>query len=336
MIKSIYFIKSGNNGATYIFNTKDISNINFSLKFYKAFTSRQKIVKAILFLYLLLTKLFKKASLLDKSEVINFLKRNTLENIDFQVNDDCSILISPTKDKIIVHNHIENSFDKYAFGKSLDGVKNESSVYELLDKKHTTFNISKISDFKLYENHCKFKLSNKLFRTKSDDISKVALEFFEVKTSNMKIEDYFESRFLDKNSDLDKYYKFFLERYTNKTLILGLVHKDFKPWNMDLTQGPLIYDFEETTFALPLEDLINYYVDPMISTNSEESILEFINSKTLQIQINNYLKDIRILEDKEFYISQYLFERAYFWDKRTKPDISSKYKNILKAFLNDK
>ena len=336
MIKSIYFIKSGNNGATYIFNTKDISNIRLSLKFYKAFTSRQKIVKSILFTYLFLTKIFKKSSLLGKSEVINFLKKNTLKDIDFQINDDCSILISPTKDKIIIHNHIENSFDKYAFGKSLDGVKNESSVYELLEKEHTTFNISKISDFKSYENYCNFKLSNKLFRTKSDDISKVALEFFEVKTSNMKIEDYFESRFPDKNSDLDKYYKYFLEKYTSKTLILGLVHKDFKPWNMDLTQGPLIYDFEETTFALPLEDLINYYVDPMISTNSEESILEFINSKTLQIQINNYLKDIKILEDKEFYISQYLFERAYFWDKRTKPDISSKYKNILKAFLNDK
>ena len=336
MIKSIYFIKSGNNGATYIFNTKDISNVNFSLKFYKAFTSRQKIVKAILFLYLLLTKLFKKASLLGKSEVINFLKKNTLKDIDFQINDDCSILISPTKDKIIIHNHIENSFDKYAFGKSLDGVKNESSVYELLEKEHTTFNISKISDFKSYENYCKFKLSNKLFKRKNDSIYRIALDFFAVKTSNMKIEDYFENRFSHRNNDLDKYYKYFLEKYTSKTLILGLVHKDFKPWNMDLTQGPLIYDFEETTFALPLEDLINYYVDPMISTNSEESILEFINSKTLQIQINNYLKDIRILEDKEFYISQYLFERAYFWDKRTKPDISSKYKNILKAFLNDK
>jgi hypothetical protein len=292
-------------------------------------------VKNFLFSNLIITKYFTKAKLIDLSTVIKYLKKNTLENIDFQVNDNCSILISPTKDKIIVHNHIENSFDKYAFGKSLDGVKNESSVYELLEKEHTTFNISKISDFKLYENHCKFKLSNKLFRTKSDDISKVALEFFEVKTSNMKIEDYFESRFLDKNSDLDKYYKFFLERYTNKTLILGLVHKDFKPWNMDLTQGPLIYDFEETILAFAGEDLINYYIDSLISYESVENIINILKSKSLNESLKEYSKKLNQTFKNEFLISHYLIERIYFWGNKNKKDLADKYFDILKAFSNE-
>ena len=80
-MKEIYLIKKGNNGATYIFNTKDINSILYSLKYYKAVTFRQYLVKNFLFSNLIITKYFTKAKLIDLSTVRKYLKENTLENI---------------------------------------------------------------------------------------------------------------------------------------------------------------------------------------------------------------------------------------------------------------
>ena len=104
-----YLIKKGNNGATYIFNTKDISSMIYSLKYYKTFTFRQYLVKTFLFSNLIIAKYFSKSKLIDVVSAKEYLKKNTLESIDFDIDEDSSILISPTKDKIIVHKHNESS-----------------------------------------------------------------------------------------------------------------------------------------------------------------------------------------------------------------------------------
>jgi hypothetical protein len=100
-VNKTYLIKKGNNGATYIFNTKNINSIVLSLKFYKTFTFRQYLVKAVLFSNLFIAKYFSKSKLLDIQKVKEYLKLNTLDSIDFDIDENSSILISPTNDKII-------------------------------------------------------------------------------------------------------------------------------------------------------------------------------------------------------------------------------------------
>ena len=54
-------------------------------------------------------------------------------------------------------------------------------------------------------------------------------------------------------------------KYGFLEISLGMVHGDFKPWNITNLKKPLIYDFEETIVnGLPLFDLFNYYISPTI------------------------------------------------------------------------
>ena len=64
----------------------------------------------------------------------------------------------------------------------------------------------------------------------------------------------------------------------NKTKIpLGLVHRDFKPWNTQQQEKLLIYDFEEAVLSgPPLEDLLNYYIDPKIKYVSPSKLSNII------------------------------------------------------------
>ena len=150
-MNKIYLIKKGNNGATYIFNTKDINSIVLSLEFYKTFTFRQYLVKTVLFSNLIMEKYFSKSKLFDIQKVKEYLKINTLDSIDFDIDQNSSILISPTNDKIIIHKHDKNSFIKYAFGNSLDGVKTifESGRYISFSNKSYAMTIAQM--YKYYD-----------------------------------------------------------------------------------------------------------------------------------------------------------------------------------------
>ena len=52
MAKKIFFIFEGSTGATYIFNATNVDAISYSLKFYKALTVKQKVMKNAFKLYL--------------------------------------------------------------------------------------------------------------------------------------------------------------------------------------------------------------------------------------------------------------------------------------------
>jgi len=333
-LKKWYLIKKGNNGATYIFNTKDISSMIYSLKYYKTFTFRQYLVKTFLFSNLIITKYFASSKLIDVVSVKEYLKKNTLESIDFDIDEDSSILISPTKDKIIVHKHNESSFIKYAFGQSLDGVKNESNIYKLFDKQKN-FNTSIISEFYSDKEYCKFKLQNKTFYKKNDDLVEILSEFFLIKNETISTSEYFDKYFPNISDQLKTILSNIIENLKDKDINIGLTHKDFKPWNIDMLRGPLIYDFEETCLAFPTEDLINYYIDPIISYASVEDIIGLLNSENLNTQINKYKTILNIDLKNKFLISQYLLERVYFWENKNKKEISNKYFEILKAYINE-
>ena len=104
---------------------------------------------------------------------------------------------------------------------------------------------------------------------------------------------------------------------------------------MDMTKGPLIYDFEETTLAFAGEDLINYYIDPLISYESVENIINILKSKSLNESLKEYSKKLNQTFKNEFLISHYLIERIYFWGNKNKKDLADKYFDILKAFSNE-
>ena len=329
-----YLIKKGNNGATYIFNTKNINSIVLSLKFYKTFTFRQYLVKAVLFSNLFIAKYFSKSKLLDIQKVKEYLKLNTLDSIDFDIDENSSILISPTNDKIIIHNHDKNSFIKYAFGKSLDGVKNESNIYKLFENTKY-FNTSKLSNFYSDENYCNFELINEDFSKKSEDLVNILVEFFELNKKEITLNEYINTNFINIQDELKNKLLTLFEKYDIHTFNIGLVHKDFKPWNINITKGSLIYDFEETILAFAGEDLINYYIDSLISYESVENIINILKSKSLNDSLKEYSKKLNQTFKNEFLISHYLIERIYFWGNKNKKDLADKYFDILKAFSNE-
>lgn len=117
-----FIIFNGNNGATYIINTKNWSSLALSLQFYKAYSLEAKLLKFML--HFVLFNLAKVNRLVN----INFFK--SIEdvsqyihsfscNADLLIDDNSSILISPTGDKVIV-NHHNQYFHKFAFYESYE------------------------------------------------------------------------------------------------------------------------------------------------------------------------------------------------------------------------
>ena len=157
------FILAGNNGATYIFNTSDIESIRYSLKFYKARTSKQKVMKLALSVFLVFLKYLPKLSgrfeLKSVEETSHYLGSIGRDNIPFEFDGYCSALIAPTRDKIVVHHHGEY-FHKFAFGRSQDKVRNEIGIYRQLGCSLENFAVSQMSDIYEGDGYCSFRLSN--------------------------------------------------------------------------------------------------------------------------------------------------------------------------------
>ena len=183
----IFFILNGRNGATYILNSSNKTSLKKSLSFYKTKTFKQSLLKSALKMYLQLLNLGCKSSpfckLQSVEEVEKYLKTLLLHDIDLNIDNNCSILISPTRDKIIVHHHGEY-FQKFAFGESYANVKNEAYIYELLSKPFTHFSVSRFHDYKeSKEGVCSFKLSSEIIQGSKDkdiDITSALVELFSV------------------------------------------------------------------------------------------------------------------------------------------------------------
>lgn len=340
----LFFILNGNNGATYIINANSLEAISTSLEFYKAQTLRSKVLnqglKIVLFLVSKLARF-----ILKSLKTVNSILNETFNNkIDFQLDTGCSVLISPTRDKVIVHHH-NRFYHKFACGKSVQKVKNESVIYNILPSKPKYFQVSKLQDLQISDDSlCSFKLVNSSIESaKLSNIEEVLVptltEFFSY--SNGKSEsvlNYLDNLFkqLD-NAGLPNYrYCLFEEMTRNYGSIvfpLGLVHRDFKPWNLKKYAKPLIYDFEETVLnGPPLEDLFNYYIDPVIRVQSVEDTIAIILSK--KNMHNAYLKSLNIDVDYIIFLIIYILERILFWNKAKEFDTSQNYVDLLNYINN--
>ena len=124
------------------------------------------------------------------------------------------------------------------------------------------------------------------------------------------------------------------KEYAAETLPLGLVHRDFKPWNILLRDSVLIFDFEEAIIAgPPLEDILNYYIDPVIRYQSAIQVYDFIYSKEKLTEYTTYLKLLNVNVSFEVLLVTYILERIIFWTKEDELDTASRYKDLLSHLL---
>jgi len=147
MNAKIFFFLEGNNGATYIVNTSSLKNISHSLGFYNADNTRQRLVKSSLYFFSWFNKYFRRKNLKSFQEVNTYLKSLNPKHSDIESDDSISVLISPPRNKTIIHFH-NRYFLKIGVGDSYEKVKNESSIYDMLPKNPRFFQLSAVFDIK--------------------------------------------------------------------------------------------------------------------------------------------------------------------------------------------
>lgn len=335
-----FVILKGNNGATYIVNTNNWDILSYSLLFYKTRTIKSTILKNGLHSLLFLKGVFGIGKLKSALEINEFLQNSLKTRCDFKVDNNCSVLISPTQDKVIVHHH-QQYFQKFAFGKSYTKVKNEADIYKLLNKEIKSFQLSQFFDFQDDSTtFCSFKLSNtalKTTNTQSSDLTHVLVEFFNItKNEKCSINSYI-NELLDKmelfDKELIKNQIEVLEALKNKygqlEFPLGLVHRDFKPWNVLNFEKPLLFDFEEAVVdGPPLEDVLNYYIDPIIRYKSPKEVVSIVLHKAYLHSYKKYLNDLNIRVDFTVFIHLYLIERMVFWKNANDTATFKSYLNL--------
>jgi len=344
----LFYILNGNNGATYILNTSSWKNIGTSLKFYRAYTLKGKLQKSILTYFLFVIGKFFPSICKSKEAIKIYLKENINADVDFYLDENSSLLISPTRDKVIVNHHAQY-FHKFAFGKSFIKVQNESAIYKLLQNSKK-FQVASVMDLKMDEqlSACNFKLVNPPVNTchkllEIDNLPEILVEFFNSSPhkKTVKFSDYIEDLFkrfhslnMEPINSLTSYLAEIQKEYDTETMPLGLVHHDFKPWNTLLRDTVLIFDFEEAiTAGPPLEDLLNYYIDPVIRYQSSNQVYDFIYSKEKVTEYTSYLKLLNVTMTFEVLLVTYVLERIVFWTKEEELETVRHYKNVLSHIL---
>ena len=347
MKDTIFFVLKGNNGATYICNANNWATLNHSLKFYKARTAKAKFLKFGLQVLLFLKGKLGVPALKTSTDVETYIQTIVKNKVGFNIDTACSILISPTQDKVIV-NHHNNYFEKFAFGKSYTKIKKEAAIYNLFGSAQKHFQVSRIYDANFVDNnYCLFKLSNKNVltanATKEIALVPILIEFFNIsKRATTTITIYsnqlqqsikaLESSAYTPQLELLEAFK---NEFETRVFPLGLVHKDFKPWNVLPYDKILIYDFEETIVnGLPLEDLLNYYIDPIIRFKSTTEVLGSI--KTIKSLLKTYLKELEITIDHTVFLQFYCMERLIFYSTENDKSTSNKYKDLSNLIIKER
>jgi len=344
----VYVVLKGRSGAVYVFNVGSRRAISDSLRFYKTLTMKQKAKKAALYGYLYLLGLLRSVrgvpAVQSREAVASLFSDIAGSTVALGLDEDCSALISPTRDKIIV-NHHGRFFQKLAFGNSYAKASNEANVYALLRQPFMFFRVSDIYDFTVDPaGICAFKLGrNAQADTANTDIIPALAELFNVtRTDASPLGIYLDwlafrcamsgmangrvRRALDALSDA----------YGDAPVPLGLVHRDFKPWNVNDENGLLFYDFEETvTDGLPLEDLLNYVVDPIVRNGSAASVYKTVFMPENVARYNRYLLALGLDTPFEPLLLIYVLERALFWREAGETSTSEKYLLVLE-FLTER
>lgn len=323
MKKNVFFRIDGGNGATFFFSTLDYCNWRKSLEFYRC-VSRKVYVKK--FLLKAAYPVFKQKAFLTAESVMREMEKEF--HITLSLSNAASAMISPTRDKVIIHRH-GRGYEKIAIGKSRDGVLRELDVYRLLSRKLLkNFAVSGIGEAEENEQAVRFFMhyAEGLFSETIPSLLSLRdalVEFFLLPgIKKMRWQD------LWNTLPDDLQYLIFAEDRIGETPV-GLVHRDFKPWNVKSGRKPLFFDFESASFTgCPLEDFFNYTVDPMLRFSTPEKVWKKI--QTDRILAETLLNELGIAE-KEFsrYWRWYLLERISFWRNQEQTEISNRFQNLF-------
>jgi hypothetical protein len=355
MDNKIYYIHTGGNGARYIINLTSVEDITLSLEFYKPLDFKHKLLRNGFFLYMCIWSLLRhfipNQHIQGSNGVQKLLSTNVNNMLDYNIGNTCSAFISSSNDKIIV-NHHGDYYEKFSFGRSYVKSCNEINTYSNLQSIKTNyFSISEIRDIRDYDNHCSFKLYNSFNKTLNCEASNNALinalvEFFLACPTRVKHISDICAQIRNNYATADIVIRRIAEKTLNRVestagnthVQIGLVHGDFKIWNIQPYKNTIhIYDFEESKMeGLPLEDLYNYYIDQMIMTGkSNKQIINFIDSTFLQEQSSIYLQSLGTHINGHILLLLYLLNRLYFYMKNNSKHIVTRYHEVLNHVLDN-
>lgn len=313
-MKTFYQIH-GSNGGTFIFSAASRGDWRKSLEFYRGVSFPAKCKKLLLFLAY---PLLKRKANFDGAE-FRFEK----------LEPSCSAMISPTRDKVIIHHH-GAGYEKLAFGKSSDGVRGELAVYRLLlEKQPQSFAFSEVEEKESSPGQCRFfmKYAGTVFSEKVPELQDLlgALKEFFLLPGEKTME--WKALWNSLPDDLQKYVS--PEEFTGTTPV-GLVHRDFKPWNVKSGEKSLFFDFESASFTgCPLEDFFNYTVDPMLRTTAPATVWEVVQQQFLLAE--KLLDMMQIPQSALLRLWKwYLLERVWFWRNQEQMDIANDFLRLYK------
>ncbi len=339
----------GNNGAFYSINLANLETINRSLDFYKTnsflINFMKKLLKITLFAY---GKFFYFSNLLKIESAYNIRQQiQQITGFEVDINEYSAVYISATYTKVIISE--PNLFIKYCAEKDVEFIKKEILIYKILNQaKPRTFLVSDLLSYEIQNHFSKVVMSNILQKTnRSTELKNISLALvdfyksFELKevTISEYIRDFYKNvELLDVKNKIPNEIISFIDalQLCNDKIKFGLSHNDFKWYNILYTQPITIFDFETCDYGLPLLDLFNYLVDPIISREYFDD--EYVYSVILKEKqiLNEYLTNVDCNLNFNLIVSLCILDRIVFWSKYPVEIKLKNYLKLLEKVLNEK
>lgn len=318
-----FFRVDGGNGASFFFPVGSYADWTQGLEFYRAVSGTAKLRKALL---KLAYPVLKRRANMGQDEVAQYIVAELGVTEPPTLDDHASAMISPTRDKALVHHH-GRSFEKFATGNSLPGVAGELELYRrLAEWSPQVFSYSRLLDFSADEHIVRFEMAYAPgeFRDAPPALSSLIeplTEFFRLPGAAARS---WAELWGELAPELE-----IPAKYREGETPVGLVHRDFKPWNVKSGEKPLFFDFESASMAgCPLEDFFNYYVEPRIRCMEIGKLAAAVRSGIFPLAAE-LLRRLDI-PDAEVgrYWHWYLCERIVFWRAQGQEEHALRFKGL--------